>query len=64
MLTSSLFQQAYLLSTDAQYINGQSMAVGAGLENYMHPPNQFRASLGKAFAEMQAAAQAAAKQEL
>ena len=55
---------AYLLSSDSQYINGQSMAVGAGLENNMLNPNTFRRHLGAAFAAMAAAAEDAPKEEL
>lgn len=50
---------AYLLSSDSQYINGQSMAVGAGMENNLMNPNSFRTALGEAFAAMGAAAAAA-----
>jgi len=60
---------AYLLSADSVYVNGQSMAVGAGLENNLIQPGIFRTGLGKAFAAMGAAAaaaeaEAATKEEL
>ena len=50
---------AYLLSSDSQYVNGQSMALGGGMENNLMNPNTFRTQLGAAFAAMAAAVEEA-----